>query len=136
MLGLSRLLTLALATATLCGSVTAHSQQGPEVHVLGRTSFTCWGMIGGRFTEPQDIRLVNGTLYDRGTAISSFVGLNYDGGRVAIHRIERGTLVRYFYQDRSQRRLQFSSVYNFATGEVFDLDNNGTRTKICSNRRG
>lgn len=79
---------------------------------------------------------MDGTLFDRGTPISSFSGMLYDGGRFAIHRIERGTLVRYFYQDRAQRRLQFSTIYNFATGEVFDVENNGTRTKVCSNRRG
>lgn len=111
----------------------AHAPADPSG--LRRVSFSCYGMRNGAFFSPQNIQLMSGTLYNDGTPISSYTGLPYSGGRLAIHRVQGQAVVRTFYNDYPRRQISFSSIYDFNRGEVFDIEENGSRRKICASRR-
>ncbi len=101
---------------------------------LNRLSFSCWGMRNGGFHMAQNTYFILDTLYNEDTPISSYKGIQYTNGGFAIHRVEGQTVVRTFYSNYARREGRMSEIYDFAAGEIFDIERNGSRRKTCSNR--
>ena len=100
---------------------------------LNRLSFSCWGMRNGGFHVAVYYYFIGGTLYREDTPISSYKGIQWGEG-FAIHRVQGQTVVYTYYSDYARRVGRMSEIYDFAAGEIFDIERNGSRRKICSNR--